>query len=204
MKIEFRRCEDGVYEIALDNLIVKKGLLFKKVSYNFADDPMPKYMKVIKHFTKGKEMFFGHYRTDGINITSEEWEQYDKEIPEHFKTYGSRYEFPATTVIKKSGKVETYSSLLTVGRLPVNEVTFDLIPKVFHYYLETVCFCPNIDWEAFVQSYSNYMEHGARRYAMTGFTDFLFSYCDSGSFSVSFDPKKNDPQALLEEIKELF
>ena len=36
--------------------------------------------KIIKRFMVGDELFFGFYRTDGVNITSKQFKDYEKEI----------------------------------------------------------------------------------------------------------------------------
>jgi len=162
---------------------------------------MPRYIKLLKHFVRGEEMFFGFYRTDGINLTNEEWLKYDKEIPEYFQSYG-RYELLVETAEKK-GKQKTYSGYLAVGSLPMNDKTYELIPWIFHYHLETTLFSPNIDWETFVQSYRDYMKHGASDFIINGFTDFLFTYADSGGFSVEFNPKMFDKNVVYQEIAKI-
>ena len=104
-------------------------------------------------------------------------------------------------VVQKKRKAKDYTGILTVGSLPANDGTYDVLPNIFHYYLETIFFCPKIDWETFKQSYCDYMKHGARNYVQNGYADFLFAYTDSGDFSISFDPQENDPQALSDEIR---
>lgn len=185
----------------MSNSFAKKGYFLNKIKYNKDDDSMSIYIKLLKHFVKGKEVFFGFYRTDGINLTNEEWLKYDKEIPEYFQKYG-RYE-PLVETVEKRGKIKIYSGYLTVGSLPVNEETFEMLPKVFHCYLETILFCPKIDWDTFVQSYRDYMKHGASEYIMDGYADFLFTYADSGVFSISFDTNVYDPKTAHKEINKI-
>jgi len=201
MRIDSSFETDGSYCIWLSNFVMKRGLFFPSLQYNSADDPMPRFIEVMKCFAKDDEMFFGHYQNDGLNLTSEEYIQYSKEIPEFFKTYG-RYE-ELVTEIKKKRKANAYVSYLTVCSSPLNFELYRMIPKLFHYYLETTCFCPKIDWETFVQIYHDYMKHGGRAFVMNGFTDFMFSYADSGKFSVSFDPSLHNPDTVHDEIRRL-
>lgn len=57
----------GVYRIILENI-------------RFHENCFYIIEKIIKHFTDSSEMFFGFYRTDGVNLTSEQFEKYQKEI----------------------------------------------------------------------------------------------------------------------------
>lgn len=187
--------------IHMNNFIVTKGLFFKTLKYNKNDDPMPIYIKLLKHFINGKVIFFGFYRTDGINLTNEEWLKYDIEIPKYFQANG-RYE-PLTKTVEKRGKIKTNSGYFMVGSLPVNEETYKLIPWIFHYYLEITLFCPNIDWGTFVQSYRDYMKHGTSTYIENGYTNFLFTYADSGIFSLEFNQNLFDKNVVYQEIEKI-
>jgi len=164
-------------------------------------EKMQKCSEIIKRLAKGPEMFFGHYRTDGINLTNEEWEQYSQGIPAYFLKNG-RHE-PLTTEVMTKRKTKIYSGYLTAGSLPMDKITPEMLSKIFHYYLETVCFYPTIDWMTFVESYRNYMGHGTRDYISQGFTDFLFAYVDSGDFSISFDPNQRDKNMISKVVQEV-
>jgi len=181
-------CPDGSYEISLNSI----GLNKKTIEY---------CNSITKYFTKGDEFFFGFFRTDGINLSNEEWEKINKEIPEHFKAHG-RYE-PIIQTIQKKHKKIIVEGMMKVGSLPVNDETYEMLPKLFHYHLETIYFCPKIDWKTFGKVYCNYMKEGANGYIMNGFTDFLFSYVDSGDFAVTFDPNTYDKDAVYREIKRI-
>jgi len=200
MKINIKLCSNGTCIIEMNNSIIKKGLIIKSVRYNKANDPMPCFIEVIQHFTKGREFFFGHYRTDGINLTGEEWEKYGKEIPEYFQANG-RYDSLVMTV-EKRGKTKEVGELI-VGSAPVNDSIYEMLPKIFHYYLETIFFCPKIDWKTFAQEYRGYMKHGASDFISKGYTDFLFAYVDSGDFSISFNPNVYEVDSVCEEINRI-
>lgn len=185
---EYNWNADGSSSVKIDNI----GL---------HSETMQKCGILVKRFATGNEFFFGHYRLDGINLKKEEWVRYDKEIPEFFKTSG-RYE-PLETTVEKRGKIKTHSGYLTVGSLPVSDETYEMLPKIFHYYLDTVFFCPKIDWNTFVQSFRDYMKRGAWGYAVNGFTDFLFEYSDSGDFCISYDPNMIDTKMVNAEVKRI-
>lgn len=163
------------------------------------NDNYNKIKDVIKHFVTGREIFFGHYRTDGMNISKENFEKYGLEITEYFKING-RYEKIIKGEEKKFLFFTSPSLELTVCSAPANNETYEIMDKVFHYYLETTVFCPKIDWKTFVNAYGNYLPNGARDYVAKGYTDFLFAYFDSGDFSVTFDPNVYDPESVKNEI----
>ena len=184
-----RENSNGSYSICFENTDVNR-------------DFIDKIKEIIKHFAVGNEFFFGHYRTDGFNISNEKFLQYGLEIPEFFKANG-KYKKIIKGKEKKIGFITSPPLELIICRAPNNEKTIDMFDKIFHYYLETVLFCPKIDWETFAASYSDYMKHAARDYVLNGYTDFLFAYVDSGDFSISFDPKVYDPKRIREQINQL-
>lgn len=179
---------NGVCSVDVDNIGHNGNLITKCID-------------ITKRYAQGDTFFFGHYRVDGTNLTVEDQLRYAKEIPDYFQTNG-RYE-PLTETVQKKKKVKHYSGYLTVGSLPVNDETYNMLPKIFNYYLETIYFCPRIDWMTFKDDYQNYMAHGTRDYVLNGFTDFLFVYRDSGDFAVEFSQSLYDKGAVCEEVKRI-
>lgn len=166
------------------------------------NDCFSKMKDIIRHFAAGDEIFFGHYRTDGMNITREDFKKYGVEIPEYFKLNG-RYD---KIIIGEEKRFLFFTSQpwsLTVCSAPATNETYEIMDKIFHYYLETTVFFPKTDWKTFVSEYSNYMENASRDYVSKGHTDFLFAYFDSGDFSITFDSKVYDPEAIKNEIFEI-
>lgn len=158
---------------------------------------MERCVDIIKRFAKGNTLFFGFYRTDGNNLTNQEWEKCEKEIPEFFQTHGI-YK-PLVETIGEN----IYSGYLTAGSLPLDDETYKIIPWIFHFYLETTLFCPKINWETFVQTYSNYMKNEIDNYIINDYSDFIFTYSDSGDFSIIFNPNLHDINVVYQEILEI-
>ena len=186
-RLRIKECEDSNgYTIYFDCIGLDK-------------DYYSKIKDIIRRFATGDKIFFGHYKTDGMNIPIEVFKKYETEIPEYFKNNG-RYE----KIIKGEEKRFLFISSppleFTVCNAPLNNETFEIMEKIFHYYLETTVFCPKIDWKTFVSEYSNYMSNGSRDYVAKGYTDFLFSYVDSGDFSITFDSKMHDPLTVKNDI----
>lgn len=177
---------DKSYDIILDN-----------VGYN--QDVLPKINEIIRHYTSGKELFFGHYKYDGFHISNREFKQYGLEIHNYFQTSGEYYQM--TVPVFKNGKIINLPCDLTVCRAPNNDKTYQILDKVFNYFLETVVFSPKITWETFIDSYMNYMNIRVSSYIKNNYTDFLFSYIDSGDFSVTFDPLKHNPETVRKYIE---
>lgn len=178
---------NGAYRIVINNLGLNKKVL-KKV-----------YL-IIEHFTNGTELFFGHYKKDGIYLSGKEMKQLNVEITNFFRSFGEYHQIKQQS--KRWGKIINYSDL-TVCRGPRNDSTFKILDKIFNYYLETIIFSPNIAWDTFVSSYVNYMKRVTDDYVLNGYTDFLFTYFDSGDFSISFDPKKFNTAEIEEKIEDL-
>lgn len=198
MRVNTKLLSNGEYTIEMDNSIIRRGLIFQSVKYNKNDDPMPYYIEIVRHFIKDDEMFLGHYRTDGINLTNEERMKYKKQISEYYQNNG-KYESLDERIVEKC-RAKMQQEYLTAGRLPINDDVYVILPKIFHYYLETILFCPKITWDMFTQSYRDYMKHGAEGYVLNGFTDFLFSYSDSGVFSITFNPSLYDYNMISQDI----
>lgn len=159
-----------------------------------------KINQIIRLFAAGTELYFGHYKVDGVNISNAEFKQYGMEISAYFEKCGKYH--PIVESFLKRGKICSRQEL-TVCCAPNSEETYKMIKKIFHYYLETILFSPKVKWDTFVHSYSNYMSLVTSDYVLDGYTDFLFSYVDSGDFSVTFDPKLYEPKIILEQISKI-
>ena len=133
--------------------------------------------KIIKHFIVDDKLFLGFYRTDGVNITSKQFKEYEKEIKDFFELNG---EFK---------KQDTY---LAVAQTIINHNFYRIIPHIFDYYLDTVLFNTKISWETFEKYHFEYMEHTNEDYIINNYADLLFSYFDSGDFLICFNTGKYD------------
>lgn len=159
-----------------------------------------KIAQIIKELADGRVLYFGHYKKDGINISKSKFKQYGMDILAFFKTYGRYY--PIVETYSKNGKMCNRQEL-TVCSAPNNEATHKMFEKIFHYYLETIIFSPKIEWNTFVDSYSNYMNIVTNDYVLNGYTDFIFSYVDSEDFSITFNPSKYDSKVMQERIEKI-
>lgn len=92
----------------------------------------------------------------------------------------------------KRGLEKRYSGYLTVARTQISGEFYDYLKWILQFYLETVFFAPRIPFEKFEEEFKNYMHSPGIDYIAKGYTDFLFSYYDSGDFSVFFSPEKHD------------
>lgn len=162
-----------------------------------------KINEIIKSFVQENEMFFGFYRTDGLNLTKDEWEKCDKEIPLFFKENGE-YRDIIETVTDRKGRKKEYSGYLMVSKAQVNEQLYEKLQWILQYYLETTFFVPKISFTEFETIFSNYMKKSTKDYIANGYTDFLFSYYDSGNFSVTFDPQKYDIKYVCEKVENIW
>lgn len=171
---EYKNCR-GSYTIVINNI------RFDKNCFDMIE-------KMIRHFTNSQDVFWGFYRTDGINLTFEQCEEYQKEILNFFQSYG---------------EIEKLSDYLTVAKTKVNEDVWKIVPFVCDYYLDTILFNSKVDWETFKKYYFEYIIHYNDDYIINDYAEFLFSYFDSGDFSICFDPQKYDPKAVLYTIKKI-
>lgn len=150
-------------------------------------------IKIVSALTPREELFLGFYKSDGFYLSKSEHRKYKKEIFEFFKNNGNY-----TELIERQSE---HISLLKSDReligckisVDINTNSFsDIFKKICLSYLETIIFCPNIDWDEFIQSYKNYTSINVTDYVIKGYTDFLFSYTDSSDFSITFNPNLYD------------
>lgn len=185
--IKMKKNENGSCSIWINNAILYPNI-FDKIS------------RIIARFTDGEELYFGHYKKDGVNISCSEFKQYGTEIEVFFRTNGRYY--PIEEKFLKKGKWHVRQEL-TVCSASNEGIIYDMLEKIFHYYLETVLFSPKIEWNTFVNLYKNYMHISVSDYVVNGYTDFVFLYLDSGDFCITFDSKKYDAQIVKEIILEI-
>lgn len=165
----------GVYRIILENI-------------RFHENCFYIIEKIIKHFTDSSEMFFGFCRTDGVKLTPEQYEKYQKEIWDFFKSHG---------------EIKQLNEYLWVAKAKMDNESYKMLSCVFDYYLDTVLFVPQMEWDFFTQYHYEYMNHSNEDYVVGGFTQVVFSYFDSGDFSVCFNSQKYDSLAVLNLINEI-
>jgi hypothetical protein len=174
---------NGTYSIIVENT----GLRY---------DVLCKIKNIIQYFSSGSEFYFGHYKVDGVNISHKEFLLIDKEMDLFFNEIGERIQ-----ILELQNGGTLAPNELTVCRVPNDYRIYELMPKMFHYYLETTFFCPKISWDTFVNAYKCYTINGTTDYVINGYTDYLFAYVDSGDFIVSFDPRTQNPHAVRKTIE---
>ncbi len=145
--------------------------------------------KLIREFMVEEELFFGFYRTDGINLTLKQQEEQKNKIPELFQKYG---------------ELQTINEYLTVARLEKRNYNRGMILPIFDYYLETILFNPKVDWKTFKQYYSDYQNHRVEDIIINQFAEILFFYFDSGDFLICFNPAIYNPGRIRSLLTTVF
>ena len=176
LTIEEYKNNFGAHTIIINNARYQEGFL-KAIE------------KIIKVFLVDKEVFFGFYRTDGVNLTLEQQKKLENEIPAFFQ---------------KNGDLQNLSEYLTVARIKLNNYRYSYIPSIFDYYLETIMFNPKVDWEIFKQYHSNYQEHRLDEIILNHFAEVLLYYFDSGDFLICFNPQMYSPREVRSMIELFF
>lgn len=162
----------GIYVITLNN--------FRYHNY-FSEN----VQRILKRFLTDDKLFFGFYRTDGLNISNKCQEVIKNEIPLFFR---------------KNGCINYLNEYLSTAEIIATDRVFDYIPFIFDYFLETIIFKPNISIENFNKCHSDYMNNRVEELILKKYTDMLFYYFDSGDFSIYFDPKKYEPAKVRDVI----
>lgn len=165
----------GLHQITIENI-------------RFENNGFKIIKEIIKHFINSKEIFLGFYRTDGVNISDSQFKKYKKAIKEFFATHGN------LTVLNE---------YLAIAEIAMDNDAYDILPLLFDYYLETSIFLSLKDFDSFREYYSEYMQHRQTEYITDGYADLLFSYFDSGDFSISFNSNKYDPKVIRKTIQKI-
>lgn len=175
LTVEEYKNPSGCYTITVNNARYQENFL-------------QKIHQVLKAFSDDGELFFGFYRTDGLNLTAERQKELEKEIPNLFR---------------EDGGIKKLNDYVSVARIKESDRIFDHLMSIFDYYLETVLFYSSGKWEDFRLVYADYQKHSTEELILNGFTKVLFYYSDSGDFSVCFNPgayHADDVRRLIEEI----
>lgn len=176
---------NGSYSITLAN-IVKYDKCFEYIK------------RIVWFFSKGSELFLGNYKVDGLNLSRRQFREYATEIPKFFREKGDYY-----PIRIKSGRNNTLISELSACRAKNCEETYNIFEKVFNFYLETIVFCPKVEWDFFVSFFAEYTRHSSADYVLNKYADFVFSYVDSGDFSITFDPLAYNHVTTCNKIKQI-
>lgn len=146
--------------------------------------------KVFNHFLEvGDELFWGFYRTDGVNLTLKRQKELKNEIFSLFQTYG---------------EIQNLNEYLSSAKSCINDHIYNFIPSIFDYYFETTLFNPKVNWETFKEFYSDYQKHRVDDIILNHFADVLFRYFDSGDFSICFNSEIYNPKKVRKMIDEVF
>ncbi len=141
--------------------------------------------EILHHFLTDGELFFSLFRTDGLNITSAQEKELQRQIPQFFKENGSFI------------RINEYLSTATAA---ISDRVYDFIPSIFDYYLETTVFKPKLSIREFGAYCSDYLNHSLCDIILKDFADILFFYFDSGDFSICFNPQKCAPTEVRNTI----
>lgn len=145
--------------------------------------------KVFDSFLIDKELFLGFFRIDGVNLTLKRQKELKYEIPKLFQKYG---------------EMQNLNEYLSVAKINSNDHIHNFIPSIFDYYLETTLFNSKVSWETFKQYHFNYQQHRFDDIILNNFAEMLFSYFDSGDFSICFNPKVYNPRKVRNMMNEVF
>ena len=164
------------------NTIIINNARYQK---NFIDS----VEKILTTFLVGKEIFFGFYRIDGLNLSSKRQEELESEIPAFFQ---------------KNGIIKKLSDYLTIAKMNSNDCDYSFLTSVFDYYLETMLFSSMVDWETFKQHHLNYQNHRFEDIILEDLADILFGHFDSGDFIICYNPEKYNQEEVKTVIVATF
>ena len=165
--IEEYKNKSGAYTVTINNA-------------RYRDCFQPAVEQLIHAFLLDREVFFAFCRTDGVNLSPDMQKNLQTEIPAFFSSHGN---------------FQSLNEYLTTAQIKLDNHNCGFVPMIFDYYLETVMFAPNVDfdWEDFKRYHADYQNHRFDEIILNHFADMLFYYYDSGDLSICFDPQKYSP-----------
>ena len=155
--------------------------------------------EIVNNFIQSDELFVGLYKTDGVNISRKDFKKLGIELEEYFKENNNYYLF--TQPRKKNTKI--ISNDLIACKLVKDDKTSDMLLKFSDYFLNTVFFSPNVEWDNILMHFEDYAMSGTDDYVIRGFTEYVFAFSDSGDFSITFDPIRINKTTIEMKIREL-
>ena len=144
--------------------------------------------EIIKMYLNDEEVFFGFFRTDGMNLSSEQQRLLNETIP---------------TFFQNNGEIQRLNDYLTVAKTKGNALCNGILTSLFDYYLETMIFHPKVDWEIFKHYHNCYLEHRIENIILSHFTELLLYYFDSGDIAICFDSQIYSKENIRRKIAEI-
>ena len=177
--IQIAQCKDGTCAFEIDCLKLYSVELENCV-------------RLIDDFSDGEILYFGFFREGSVSL--KEQLPFLKIIPDYFQSNGLYHK-----IFKNVGNKNL--NYLTVAQAKKSIKLFELMPYILLYAENTTVFSPKISFQVFEKTYSNYMKTGTSGFIKNDFSDFIFDCSDTGNFSMSFNPEKNNIYDLYEKTK---
>jgi len=154
--------------------------------------------EIVKHFFVGNEFFFSMYREDGFNLTLEELIKFRIQIPDYFQEHG---QIESVYKIDNDSQIKHFDSRIhLIGRLPATEDTYEMLPVISKYYLETLLFSPMINWDMYKELYIKNSGESAEYYIRSNYADMMFAFVDSGDFKIVFNSSVHDESIVYRDM----
>lgn len=155
------------------------------------------FTKVIKCFTDKSIYYFYLYREFGEYLTESELIKYRTEIPSFFDSNGL---FVDKTEKIFTGKSSFDPRISAIGMLPMNKKTFDMLPCICLYYLDTTFFKPlyYITFDKYYNLYDKYNMKPMEALIELEITDFAFSYNEG--LHICFDANRYSLNAIFNHL----
>ena len=156
--------------------------------------------KVIKCFANDGNYYFNLNREFGENLTESELVKCRFEIPNFFSSNGLFIDKTMETFKEKKFFDPRISA---IGMLKMNKKSYDMLPNICLYYLETTFFKPfsKITWDKYVNSYKKYNMKGLETFVELEYTNCVFSY--SEGLHICFGMKQYNLDIILNSLNSL-
>jgi len=146
----------------------------------------------IKRFIDKEEFYFVLYRIDGINLKVKESKQYEIDIGEYLR----KLEY--LEIFKNYNSKSLANGILhAVGKMKTTNDTYQILPKMFDYYLDTVIFKPKIPYKEFSDKVMTNSMKSLSYYIEEGISDIGFAHVDSGDFMICFNKEVYNENEII-------
>lgn len=155
-------------------------------------------LEIIKYFINEDEFYFSLYRVDGLNISKNQFTEYHNTIEEFFKEHVN------LEIIKKDDRRQSINGILAaMGKMLNNNETYEILPMIFDYFLNTIIYKPKQNYERFKQIFKENSMQGLHYYIEKGVFDISFAYVDSGDFMICFNKNIYEEKEIIKTIESI-
>ena len=153
-------------------------------------------INLMKKYIDDREIYFEIYMVDCINLNTKEFEEANNLVSQYLEKY------TLIEIKKKSSARKTLANQIisAFGKIQIDNNMYEILPKIFDYYLETSIFKPKVSYEIFSNEMRKDKMEELSYYINKGYSDLSFAYVDSGDFIICFNTEVYNEDKLIADL----